>query len=102
MGYHNKSSLPAQSQSIPFGPGGGITGRDGYLARQALAYAIECIGHLPKRWQEYSNQQDMIALLDAVAPRGFAEILRSGARAHIECRGSEKAFTVGPINASTA
>ncbi len=72
----------------PLGPNGGVTGRDRYLIVQALAYAIECIEHLPLRWQEYSNQQDMIELLDAVTSMRQAHHLRVGARAHITRRGT--------------
>jgi hypothetical protein len=41
-----------------------ITGRDGYIYKQALAYAIVAIELLPKERQEWSNKEDMKLLLD--------------------------------------
>jgi hypothetical protein len=40
-------------------PGRSITGRDGYILAQALAYAITAIERLPEQLREYSNQEDM-------------------------------------------
>jgi hypothetical protein len=60
-----------------------ITGRDGYVMAQALAYAIEAIEHLPDEWQEWSNKEDMKLLLNTLHP-GMAENLRIAARGHIE------------------
>jgi len=62
-----------------------ITGRDHWLLCKALAYAIETIGRLPKRWQERSDRQDMIKLLDALS--ASPDYFRTGARSHIERRG---------------
>src|SRR5712664_3734835 len=61
------------------------SGRDGYIQMQALAYAIEAIELLPRQWQEYSNQQDMIALLEASAVD--ADLYRLFARAKLQQRG---------------
>ena len=66
-----------------------ITGRDGYIMLQALAYAIECIEHLPERWQEWSNKEDMKTLLVAYASQYEADFFRMCACAHIEGRGCE-------------
>jgi hypothetical protein len=44
-------------------PKSGVTGRDGYIIRQALAYAIKLIEALPADRQEYSNMCDMIQIL---------------------------------------
>lgn len=63
-----------------------ITGRDGYVVAQALAYAIEAIEHLPDEWQEWSNKEDMKLLLNTLYPR-MAEDLRIGARGHLEQMG---------------
>jgi hypothetical protein len=41
-----------------------VTGRDGYLVLQALAYAITTIEGLPEDRQEYSNKEQMKRLLD--------------------------------------
>ena len=65
---------------------GGITGRDNYIVMNALAYAIEAIGRLPRRWQERSDQEDMIALLDAMSDE--ADFYRIGARGHLRQRGT--------------
>jgi hypothetical protein len=60
-----------------------ITGRDGYVMAQALAYAIEAIEHLPDEWQEWSNKEDMKLLLHTFHP-GMIENLRIEARRHLE------------------
>ena len=41
-----------------------VTGRDGYLVLQALAYAIATIDELPVDRQERSNREQMLQLLD--------------------------------------
>jgi hypothetical protein len=61
-----------------------VTGRDGYIVAKALTYAIEAIEALPERWQEYSDKEDMIALLEAISPDATArEIMRKGVQGHI-------------------
>ena len=60
-----------------------ITGRDGYIMAQALAYAIEAIEHLPDEWQEWSNKEDMKLLLNN-RWKVMAKNLRIGARGHLE------------------
>jgi hypothetical protein len=45
-----------------------VTGRDGYLICKALAYAIEAIHALPRKWQEEGDAEDMRLLLEAMAP----------------------------------
>jgi hypothetical protein len=62
-----------------------VTGRDDYLLMQALGYAIEAIDRLPRRWQEASNQKDMIALLNAICYQ--PDFFRVGARGHLCQRG---------------
>lgn len=62
-----------------------VTGRDGYIIRKALAYAIETIERLPERWQEWSDKEDMKTLLAALTEQG--DFYRTGALAHIERRG---------------
>ena len=47
-----------------------ITGRDSYIIVKALAYAIEAIDRLPFDAQERSDREDMIALLERLAPVG--------------------------------
>ena len=64
-----------------------ITGRDDYLVRKALAYAIETIEGLPKRWQEQSDQQQMLLLLESMADTYDAQRFRICARAHLKRRG---------------
>ena len=59
-----------------------ITGRDGYLVLQALAYTILTIEALPDRWQEWSNKEQMKKLLE-VWSRGHSEDFLDNARHHI-------------------
>jgi hypothetical protein len=63
-----------------------VTGRDGYIVCKALAYAIAAIEHLPERWQEHSDKEDMRALLNAFA-RHRSQYFMTGAQAHLERRG---------------
>jgi hypothetical protein len=65
---------------------GSVTGRDNYIIMNALAYAIEAIDRLPQRWQEWSDQKDMIALLDAMSDQ--PDFYRIGARGHLQRRGT--------------
>jgi hypothetical protein len=44
----------------------GVTGRDGYILKQALAYAIAADAGLPEELQSPSNRADMLALLTAL------------------------------------
>jgi hypothetical protein len=61
-----------------------ITGRDGYLQMQALAYAITAIELRPPKYQEWSNKEGMKLLLEHFC---FAPLLRQalldGAKAHL-------------------
>ena len=61
-----------------------VTGRDGYIIRKALAYAIETIELLPSKWQEWSDKEDMIRLLEAATPKDRADSYRLGVRRHLE------------------
>ena len=63
-----------------------VTGHDEHIMMNALAYAIEAIDRLPKRWQEGSDQEDMIALLNAMS--NLANFYRVGARGHLLQRGT--------------
>ena len=45
-----------------------ITGRDGYIISQALAYAYAVIPHLPELYREESNREDMLEILKARCP----------------------------------
>ena len=61
-----------------------ITDRDGYIIMKALAYAIEAIDRLPKRWQEVSDRDDMETLLMYCSDDPTTvEQLRNGARSHL-------------------
>jgi hypothetical protein len=74
-----------------------ITGRDGYLVRQALAYAIVTIGRRPARFQERSNMLDMAKLLEHLTPDpAIREALLAGARWHL----TGKTQTVANPNAT--
>jgi hypothetical protein len=64
-----------------------ITGRDGFIIRKALAYAIEAIESLPKCWQERSDTDEMIQLLNAAT--ADPDYFRIVARSHLERRGIE-------------
>jgi hypothetical protein len=61
-----------------------VTGRDGYIQLQALAYAIVAIELLPPRRQERSNREDMKLLLDHFcSDQWFKQDLLKGAKAHL-------------------
>lgn len=45
-----------------------ITGRDGLITLQALAYAIAAIQSLPREKQSWSNCQDMILMFNTMTP----------------------------------
>lgn len=45
-----------------------ITGRDGYIMGQALYWAVKWSQAQPENLREWSNEQDMIALLKARFP----------------------------------
>lgn len=64
--------------------GKSITGRDGYIIRKALAYAIESISRFPEQWQERSDQRDMITILYNIADD--ADFYLAEAQRHIEQR----------------
>ena len=59
-----------------------ITGRDGFIMAQALAYASEMLKHFGLPHDEPSNRADMDALLDAMGVN-FAEQHRAMARAKL-------------------
>jgi hypothetical protein len=40
-----------------------MTVRETYVMAKALAYAIKTIEALPRRWQEYSDKEDMKLIL---------------------------------------
>ena len=58
-----------------------ITGRDGYIIAQALAYASEMLKHLGNPHDEPSNRADMDAILDAMGVN--ADMQRAYARAKL-------------------
>jgi hypothetical protein len=58
-----------------------ITGRDGYIIAQALAYASEMLKHLGDPHDEPSNRADMDAILDAMGAN--ADMQRAYARAKL-------------------
>jgi hypothetical protein len=61
-----------------------ITGRDGYIQMQALAYAIAAIELRPEEYQEWSNMEDMKLLLDHFCThQGLKQDLLNGAKAHL-------------------
>jgi len=62
-----------------------ITGRDGYIIAQALAYAIVAMDQIPRERQEFSNHQDMRSLLHYCAGDS-ADFHMVNARSHIENR----------------
>jgi hypothetical protein len=47
---------------------GGVTGRDAYIAAQALIYAIEAIGELPDWRQEKSARHAAVARISRAEP----------------------------------
>jgi hypothetical protein len=60
-----------------------ITGRDGYIIQQALAYASEMLLHLGLPHDEPSNRRDMDAILEAHCGIDGADIHRAMARAKL-------------------
>ena len=60
-----------------------VTGRDGYIVRKALAYAISVISALPEERQEESDRDDMEKLLHAMGGAGAGEHALRGARCHM-------------------
>jgi len=60
-----------------------ITGRDGYIITQALAYASEVLRHLGLPHDEPSNRADMDAILEARCGVGGADHYRAAARAKL-------------------
>jgi hypothetical protein len=63
-----------------------VTGRDHAAICKALAYAIVAIERLPDLWQEWSDKEDMRALLDVIAGKDRDYYITT-ARAHLERRG---------------
>lgn len=45
-----------------------VTGRDGFVIRKALMYAIAIIDRLPVRDQDKSDRDDMMQILDRLLP----------------------------------
>ena len=74
-----------------------ITGRDGYLQMQALAYAIVSIEQRPKEFQEWSNKEDMKALLDHYCSASLKQHFLDNAVAHLTGVG-HRAGGVTPTN----
>jgi len=63
----------------------GITAREHYVTCLAYAYAIEAIERLPKRWQEWSDKEDMVVLLNKMTTKGLpATFFREEARRHMD------------------
>ena len=58
-----------------------ITGRDGYIISQALAYASEMLKYLGNPHDEPSNRADMDAILDGMGVN--ADLHRAYARAKL-------------------
>ena len=81
-GRGNQNEVVEMTNSKSHGSPQSITGRDGYLVLQALAYTILTIEALPDRWQEWSNKEQMRKLLE-VWSRGHSEDFLDNARYHI-------------------
>jgi hypothetical protein len=70
--------------------------RDSYVMCLALAYAIEAIERLPIRWQEWSDKEDMICLLNDMTAKGLpAAFFREEARHHLD--GGAKVVQLPPV-----
>jgi hypothetical protein len=81
-GRGNQDEVVEMTNSKSRGSPQSITGRDGYLVLQALAYTILTIEALPDRWQEWSNKEQMKKLLH-LWTRGHPEGFLENARHHI-------------------
>ena len=79
---------------------GGITGRDGYIVAQALAYAIEVIGSLPEDRQEWSNCEDMKRIFEAAFSEQMRQIVTHSARFHLNPEAARE--QAGRLRASAA
>ena len=64
-----------------------VTGRDGYIVKKALAYAIETIERLPEQWQEWHDKEDMKKILAASVSSNMIDYFTTNAREHIQQRG---------------
>jgi hypothetical protein len=61
-----------------------ITGRDGFIIRQALAYAVEIMSKEPEVLRQDSDRDDMIALLEVMCADNYElEMLQCDARRHV-------------------
>ena len=59
-----------------------VTGRDGLIQAQALAYAIVALERVPELRRPRSNKEDMFRLLRSIAPdEGYRALLLDEARA---------------------
>jgi hypothetical protein len=91
-------NVAAVAENSPHGPKlllSGVTGRDGYIIAQELAYAIEVIAALPEDFQEYSNREDMKRILAACCEEFTARHLRESAARYLFHPGS-------PLSRNTA
>jgi hypothetical protein len=61
-----------------------VTGRDHLIICTALAYAIEVIERLPFERKEWSDQQDMVLLLQALSKN--PKVFRDNAVWHLSSR----------------
>jgi hypothetical protein len=62
------------------------------VTAKALAYAIKTIEALPKRWQEWSDKEDMKMILHDVFPM-WEDIAKQSAEHHIDGAAAEEAAT---------
>jgi hypothetical protein len=77
MGATVKTKTPKAEWS------GSITGRDGYIVAKALAYAIEVIGSLPERQQEWSDREEMKKIFEAAFSEPLRAIVADSAHVHL-------------------
>jgi len=83
MGIHvSKSDRKSRRSSVPDGIMGGLTGRHGYILRQALAYAIETIA------ATRVNRCDMLTMIYASTGASMASHLRENVARHLFHEGS--------------
>jgi len=74
------------SSNIHRGMRQGVTGRDDYILKKALAYAIVCIRGLPSDRQEIPDRNDMLKLFEHFCDSNPLQqyFFINGARSHID------------------
>jgi hypothetical protein len=87
----SKTELGLPEPRLDWEPNDSVTGRDGYIVAKALAYAIDAIEAQPRRWQEWSDCQDMKAILATIFGSSMCAMVINSARLHLS-HGKRRVF----------